>query len=375
MSSLRQFPAPDSSPYVPNSVSTKVHLENQYRNTCLQSIQSLTFLNENGSVVDSVDGAFLTQNASDSLSNNSVQSTPEPTISIHDDTRLLIPTQSKIIVPEHDNHTKENELFDAKPHVDTTHDQLVQMVAGLSLQNEYSRSQLEGLRDVLSESDGFSLFWSKKPVRASPISLHFPEPTFAWPCDHPDSRLWDHLDLWEMFHWLEKRRQRAVWNHFFQQGFLGLQEQNERASNQSTSQVPWKGVQVLSTGPRSVAPNSAVSYQELENYGYEKLDLPVIYKRLLIQPPIFKPNHTPGSHSNLATLVQILPGFKIDTRYSPMQELGWESVVSFVMGLDGKGGRLGAQISKVKNYFLYGFTWRIKSPIYMENTFHINTLI
>ena len=78
-----------------------------------------------------------------------------------------------------------------------------------------------------------------------------------------------------MFHWLEKRRQQAVWNHFFQQGFLGLQEsgigktsdplrQNERASNQSTSQVPWKGVQVLSTGPRSVAPNSAVLYQELE---------------------------------------------------------------------------------------------------------------
>ncbi|RVW37808.1 hypothetical protein CK203_087892 [Vitis vinifera] len=358
MSSLRQFPTPDSSPYVPNSESTKVHLEFE------------------GGFVDSVDGAFLTQNASDSLSNNSVQSTPEPTISIHDDTRLLIPTQSKIIVPEHDNHAKENELFDAKPNVDTTHDQLVQMVAGLSLQNEYSRSQLEGLRDVLSESDGFSLFGSKKPVRASPISLHFPEPTFAWPCDHPDSRLWDHLDLWEMFHWLEKRRQRAVWNHFFQQGFLGLQEsgigktsdplrQNGRASNQSTSQVPWKGVQVLSTGPRSVAPNSAVSYQELENYGYEKLDLPVIYKRLLIQPPIFKPNHTPGSHSNLATLVQILPRFKvlaessttrlsrirldicrdeIDTRYSLMQELGWESVVSFVVGLDENGGVQGWEI-------------------------------
>ena len=33
------------------------------------------------------------------------------------------------------------------------------------------------------------------------------------------------------------------------------------------------------------------------------------------------------------------------------------------------------RISKVKNYFLYVFTWRIESPIYMENTFHINTLI
>ena len=40
-----------------------------------------------------------------------------------------------------------------------------------------------------------------------------------------------------------------------------------------------------------------------------------------------------------------------------------------------EGGRLGAQISKVKNRLLYGFTWRIESPIYMENTFHINTLI
>ena len=40
-----------------------------------------------------------------------------------------------------------------------------------------------------------------------------------------------------------------------------------------------------------------------------------------------------------------------------------------------EGGRLGAKISKVKNCLLYGFTWRIESPIYMENTFHINTLI
>ena len=94
------------------------------------------------------------------------------------------------------------------------------------------------------------------------------------------------------------------------------------------------------------ASSPQVSVDDL-SYGYEKLDLPVIYKRLLIQPPIFKPNHTPGSHSNLATLVQILPRFKvlaessttrlsrirldicrdeIDTRYSLMQELGWESV-------------------------------------------------
>ncbi|XP_034679896.1 uncharacterized mitochondrial protein AtMg00810-like [Vitis riparia] len=70
-------------------------LRNQYRNTCLQSIQSLTFLNENGSVVDSVDGAFLTQNASDSLSNNSVQSTPEPAISIHDGLYEAIDSYSK----------------------------------------------------------------------------------------------------------------------------------------------------------------------------------------------------------------------------------------------------------------------------------------
>ena len=34
------------------------------------------------------------------------------------------------------------------------------------------------------------------------------------------------------------------------------------------------------------------------------------------------------------------------------------------MGLDsngGESGRLGAQISKVKNYLLYRFTWRIES--------------
>ena len=40
---------------------------------------------------------------------------------------------SKIMVPEYDNHAKENELFDVKLHVDATHDQLVQMVTGLSL--------------------------------------------------------------------------------------------------------------------------------------------------------------------------------------------------------------------------------------------------
>ena len=78
---------------------------------------------------------------------------------------VILGCSSKIMVPEHDNHAKENKLFDAKPNVDTTHDQLVQMVAGLSLQNEYSRSQLEGLRDVLLESDGFSLFGSKVPKK------------------------------------------------------------------------------------------------------------------------------------------------------------------------------------------------------------------
>ena len=77
----------------------------------------------------------------------------------------ILGCSSKIMVPEHDNHAKENKLFDAKPHVDTTHDQLVQMVTGLSFQNEYSKSQLEGLRVILLESDGFSLFGSKVPQK------------------------------------------------------------------------------------------------------------------------------------------------------------------------------------------------------------------
>ena len=75
----------------------------------------------------------------------------------------ILGCSSKIMVPEYDNHAKENELFDVKLHVDATHDQLVQMVTGLSLQNEYSKSQLEGLRVIFLESNGFSLFGSKVP--------------------------------------------------------------------------------------------------------------------------------------------------------------------------------------------------------------------
>ena len=52
------------------------------------------------------------------------------------------------------NHAKENGLFDGKPHVDATHDQLVLMVMELNLQNEYLKSQFEGLQAFHSESDG-----------------------------------------------------------------------------------------------------------------------------------------------------------------------------------------------------------------------------
>ena len=40
----------------------------------------------------------------------------------------------RIMVPEHSNHAKENELFDAKPHVDASHDHLVQMVMELIIE-------------------------------------------------------------------------------------------------------------------------------------------------------------------------------------------------------------------------------------------------
>lgn len=52
------------------------------------------------------------------------------------------------------NYAKENGLFDGKPHVDATHDQLVLMVMELNLQNEYLKSQFEGLQAFHSESDG-----------------------------------------------------------------------------------------------------------------------------------------------------------------------------------------------------------------------------
>lgn len=77
----------------------------------------------------------------------------------------ILGRSSRIMVLEHANHAKENEFFDAKPHVDAIQDQLVQMVMELSLQNECSKSQFEGLRVVLSESDGFSLFRFKVPQK------------------------------------------------------------------------------------------------------------------------------------------------------------------------------------------------------------------
>ena len=52
-------------------------------------------------------------------------------------------------------------MFDVKPHVDATHDQLVHMVTELIFQNEYLKSQSEGLQVFHSESDGLSLFRSK----------------------------------------------------------------------------------------------------------------------------------------------------------------------------------------------------------------------
>lgn len=52
----------------------------------------------------------------------------------------ILRCSSEIMVSEYDNHIKENELFEAKSHVDTTHEQLIQMVTRLSLQNEYSNS-------------------------------------------------------------------------------------------------------------------------------------------------------------------------------------------------------------------------------------------
>lgn len=52
------------------------------------------------------------------------------------------------------NHAKENGLFNGKPHIDATHDQLVQMVVELNLQNEYLKSQFQGLQAYQSESDG-----------------------------------------------------------------------------------------------------------------------------------------------------------------------------------------------------------------------------
>lgn len=51
------------------------------------------------------------------------------------------------------NHAEQNGFFDAEPHVDGTYDQLVQMVVELNLQNEYLKSQFEGLQAFHSESD------------------------------------------------------------------------------------------------------------------------------------------------------------------------------------------------------------------------------
>ena len=53
------------------------------------------------------------------------------------------------------NHVKENGLFNGMRHIDSTHDQLVQMVVELNLQNEYLKSQL--LQAFHSESDGSPL--------------------------------------------------------------------------------------------------------------------------------------------------------------------------------------------------------------------------